>query len=59
MDYYRGKIVRNIILLVIFIVGIILQFYGHSIESIKGLGIQFVSLVVLLIVMYLYNRRYR
>lgn len=59
MDCYKIKIIKNILLFVLFVIGTVLQFYGHSVENTNGLIIQFVSLSFLLIVLYLYNRRYR
>lgn len=59
MDYYNKKIVRNLILALLFTIGVVLQFVGHSIESITGLVIQIVSLAIILTVLFIYNRRYR
>lgn len=59
MDYYKKKKIDNLILLVIFIVGIGLQFVGQSIESYVGLAIQLISLVLLLTVLFLYNKRFK
>ena len=59
MDFYKKKIVRNLILALLFIIGVVLQFLGHSIESITGLVIQIVSLSIILTVLFIYNRRYR
>lgn len=59
MDYYNKKIVRNLILALLFTIGVVLQFVGHSIESIAGLVIQIVSLAIILTVLFIYNRRYR
>lgn len=59
MDYYKKKIVNNIILFVLFLIGLGLQFYGQRIESYYGLAIQFVSLIILLVVLFIYNRRYK
>lgn len=58
MDYYKKKKVANLILLILFIIGVILQFVGHSKAGYKYLIIQFVSLAILLVVLYMYNRRY-
>ena len=59
MDYYKKKIIRNVILAVIFVIGVILQIVGRSIESYTGLALQGVSLVLLLIALFTYNRRFR
>lgn len=59
MDYYKKSKVKNLILFVIFAIGVYLQFYGHSIESKTGLVIQFLSLVLILTVLFLYNRRHK
>lgn len=58
MDYYKKKKVANIVLLIVFIIGVILQFVGHSQAGYKYLAIQFISLGVLLVVLYMYNRRF-
>lgn len=57
MDYYKKNVLRNVILSLVFICGIVLQFVGHAIESKTGLLIQFVSLTVILTVLFIYNRR--
>lgn len=59
MDYYKKNIVRNLIIGLLFIIGVVLQFVGHSIESITGLVIQIISLAIILTVLFIYNRRYR
>ncbi|MFL8906192.1 DUF6903 family protein [Helcococcus kunzii] len=59
MDYYKKIKARNIILTIIFLVGIVMQFIGHRIESTTGLFIQLASLAVLILVLLLYNRRYK
>ncbi|MDD7463592.1 MAG: hypothetical protein SOW41_04735 [Anaerococcus sp.] len=58
MDYYKKRKLSNIFLLILFIIGVILQFVGHSNTGYKYLAIQLVSLVILLVVLYLYNRRF-
>lgn len=58
MDYYKKQRVNNVILFLVFVLGIILQFIGHSKTGYKALGIQFVSLILLVLVLYLYNRRH-
>lgn len=59
MDYYNKKLIKNLILFVIFIVGVVLQILGQRIESYMGLAIQFVSLIMLLLVLFIYNKRYQ
>lgn len=59
MNYYKKRIVRNLILALLFIIGVVLQFIGHSKESITGLIIQIISLTIILTVLFIYNRRYR
>lgn len=59
MDYYKKKLVSNLILLAVFLVGLVLQFVGHRQESITGLAIQIGSLALILLVLFLYNRRYK
>ena len=58
MDYYKKQKANNIVLFLMFILGIILQFIGHSKAGYKALGIQFISLIILVLVLYLYNRRH-
>lgn len=58
MDIYQKKKLKNVLLLIIFIIGIGLQIFGHRTEGIKGLMIQFISLVVLLTILYIYNKQY-
>jgi len=59
MDFYKKNVARNVILTLIFLAGIVLQFIGHRIESYTGLLIQFISLSLLIFVLFLYNRRYK
>ncbi|NLW52276.1 MAG: hypothetical protein GXY87_02800 [Tissierellia bacterium] len=59
MDFYKKKILANILLGVLFIVGLVLQFVGHEIDSYTGLAIQFVSLAILIAVLFIYNRRHK
>lgn len=58
MDYYKKKLVKNIILSILFVIGVILQFVGHKIESVQGLFVQIGSLAIILLVLAIYNRRY-
>lgn len=59
MDYYKKNIIKNIILAILFIIGVYLQFVGHSNESKTGLLIQIISLTILLTILHLYNRRHK
>lgn len=59
MDYYKKKKFKNLILLLIFLCGLYLQVLGHKIASYKGLLIQFLSLGLLILTLYLYNKRYK
>lgn len=58
MDYYKKKTLNNIFLLALVIIGIVLQFIGHKGEGYSFLFIQFVSLGIMLLVLYLYNKRH-
>ena len=58
MDYYKKRKAKNLILGLIFILGVILQFIGHARSGYPSLFIQMVSLAMLLSVLYLYNRRF-
>ena len=57
MDYYKKRKIDNLILLILFVVGVVLQFLGHRKAGYGPLLIQFLSLAILLLVLYLYNRR--
>ncbi|MDO4662661.1 MAG: hypothetical protein Q4B36_06060 [Tissierellia bacterium] len=57
MDYYKKRKVQIFCLFVLFVIGTILQIVGHKGEGYSYLGIQFISLVILLLVLYLYNKR--
>ena len=58
MDYYKKRKAKNLILGLIFILGVILQFIGHARSGYPYLFIQMVSLAMLFSVLYLYNRRF-
>ncbi len=58
MDYYKKRKIDNLILLILFVVGVVLQFLGHRKAGYGPLLIQFLSLAILLLVLYLYNRRH-
>lgn len=59
MDYYKKKKLANLILIALFIIGVVLQFVGHRIIGYTGLAIQFISLIILVVVLFLYNRRHK
>ncbi|WP_044565126.1 DUF6903 family protein [Anaerococcus provencensis] len=59
MDYYKKEKINNCILFVIFVVGIILQFVGHSRVGYPALGLQFISLFMLLLVLFIYNKSHQ
>ncbi|MDY3052870.1 MAG: hypothetical protein SOR89_06850 [Ndongobacter sp.] len=59
MDEYRKNRRRNIGLIALFAAGVLLQFYGHGIQGMSGLGVQFISLAILLFVLWAYNRAHR
>ncbi|MDO5027697.1 MAG: hypothetical protein Q4E36_00400 [Bacillota bacterium] len=59
MDYYKKKKVKNLFLLVLFVLGIYLQVQGHKIVGYKGLFIQILSLGLLILILYIYNRRHK
>ncbi|WP_306484499.1 hypothetical protein [Anaerococcus sp.] len=58
MDYYKKRKIDNLVLLILFVVGVVLQFLGHRKAGYGPLFIQFLSLAILLLVLYLYNRRH-
>ena len=57
MDYYKKNMLKSIIMILVFLFGVILQFIGHAQESKIGLLIQIISLVIILTVLFVYNRR--
>ncbi|MDO5718405.1 MAG: hypothetical protein Q4P34_05410 [Tissierellia bacterium] len=59
MDIYKKKRLKNLALAAIMAVAIYLQFFGRKQDGWGGLGIQFISLGMILIVLWIYNRRYR
>ena len=59
MDYYKKQKMNNLILFVTFVAGVILQFIGHSKTGYPALGLQFISLFMLLLVLYIYNKRHQ
>lgn len=58
MDYYKKKKMANLVLAIVFVIAVILQFIGHATTGYKYLFIQMVSLGMLLLILYLYNKRY-
>lgn len=58
MDYYKKEKLNNIVLFIIFVLGVILQFVGHRKAGYGPLLIQFVSLALMILVLFLYNRRH-
>lgn len=59
MDIYQKKKLKNWILGIIMIIAVVLQFSGRNQEGWGGLGIQMISLAMILLVLWLYNRRYQ
>lgn len=58
-DIYQKKTKRIILRIIIFIIGVVLQIIGQGLNGYRGLGIQFVSLILLLLVLWDYNRGYK
>lgn len=58
MDYYKKRKAKNLILGLIFTLGVIFQFIGHARTGYSYLFIQIISLAMLLSVLYLYNKRF-
>ena len=54
-----SNVVKNIILLVIFVVCIALIIIGQKNISVTGLVMELIGLAGLLVLLYLYNRKYR
>lgn len=59
MDMYKKAILRNLILGILMIIALVLQWIGRKNEGLYGLGVQFVSLVIILFVLWEYNRRFK
>lgn len=57
MDYYKKRKLQTLALTLLFIFGSLLQFIGHRGEGYKYLLVQVISLSILLLVLYLYNKR--
>lgn len=49
----------NLILGFVFIIAIVLQFIGHAKAAYQGLGIQAISLALLISVLAVYNHQHR
>ena len=58
MDFYAKKKLANLGLTVLFALGLILQFTGLGRTGYQGLALQFISLTLLIVVLWFYNRRY-
>lgn len=56
-NYYRNRKIITIIRILIFVIAIGLQIYGHKMESYLGLGIQFLSLALLIFLLYAYRKQ--
>ncbi|WP_187117157.1 DUF6903 family protein [Candidatus Stoquefichus massiliensis] len=50
---------QNILLLVIFIVSFALLFYGQKHIGYMGLTLEFIGLIGLVTILYIYNKRYK
>ncbi|MFC4803670.1 DUF6903 family protein [Filifactor villosus] len=59
MDIYAKKKRKRILMALAFLVGVALQVAGQRREGYEGLLIQLLSLVILLVDLYIYNRQYR
>ena len=53
------KVLKYILAALMFIAGLALVLYGHTIIGPAGLGIMVAGLAVLLLLLYLYNRKYQ
>lgn len=59
MDIYAKKKRKRILMALAFLVGVALRVAGQRREGYEGLLIQLLSLVILLVDLYIYNRQYR
>lgn len=59
VDIYTKKKLKMLIMAVAFLAGVALQIAGQRREGYGGLLIQVLSLAILLIDLYIYNRQYR
>ena len=54
-----GKVSKNVILLVVFVVCLGLVIIGQRNISLTGLSMELIGLVGLLVLLFLYNRKYK
>lgn len=54
-----GKVIRNIIVLIVFVVCLALIIIGQRNISATGLAMELVGLAGLLVLLFLYNRKYK
>ncbi len=54
-----GKVIKNVILLVVFVVCLGLVIIGQRNISLTGLSMELIGLVGLLVLLSLYNRKYK
>lgn len=59
MDVYKKDRLKGIVMALAFIAAVLLQIYGQLNRGYTGLVIQLVSLSILLVLLYVYNRKYR
>lgn len=59
MDVYKKDLFRKIIMTVGVVLGLYLQWIGRATSGTTGLAIQFVSLAILLNVLWIYNRKFK
>lgn len=53
------KALKYILALAVFIAGLGLVLYGHTVAGPLGLGIMIAGLLILLALLYMYNRKYQ
>ena len=54
-----GKVIKNVILRVVFVVCLGLVIIGQRNISLTGLSMELIGLVGLLVLLFLYNRKYK
>lgn len=54
-----GKVIKNVILLVVFVACLGLVIIGQRNISLTGLSMELIGLVGLLVLLFLYNRKYK
>ncbi|WP_346663866.1 hypothetical protein [uncultured Merdimonas sp.] len=54
-----SNVVRNVIMIIVFIACLALIFIGQKNISATGLGMELLGLVGLLVLLFIYNRRYK